>query len=114
MKLFGNKDEERSKEIDSFLFDGEVIENTYGLLMDFACLTNKRVMFVDKTLLSKKKAIISIPYNRIDSIAIELGGALSISNEIEIITRGKEYELKFIKGADVQGFYRKLAQYICK
>jgi len=48
--------EKRAKEIENYLFDGEVIENTYGLLMDFACLTNKRVLFVEQNTAFQKES----------------------------------------------------------
>lgn len=106
-------DERRVGDIQEYLIEGEAVEQVYGLLVDFVALTNKRVIFVDKTIVSKKTSVTSIPYSKIESISIEKGKTLALSNEIEIVTKHKAYELKFVKGGDVVGFYKSLTKHIC-
>lgn len=101
------------KELETFLIKDENIEIVFILTVDFVCLTNKRLIFVDKTILSKKSAIITIPYNKITSIAIQKGGAFSITDIIEINVSSESHDLKLYKGEDVINLYNSLADKIC-
>lgn len=67
MALFktDNKDN-HTKQVQEFLYEGEELEQTYGLMIDFIALTSTRIIFVDKTFLSKNSAVISIPYSKIE------------------------------------------------
>lgn len=112
MAILG-KPKNYQEEAEEYLVDGEEIITVRGLILDFVCLTNKRVFFVDKKFTSSATALISIPYEKIDAIAIEKGKTFSLTNEIEIMTKGKEFELKFIKGEDVVGFYKQLTKLVC-
>ena len=105
--------ERHIENVQEYLIEGEVVEQVYGLVVDFIALTNKRVIFVDKIIGFKNTSVTSIPYSKIESISIENGKALSFSNEIEIVTKHKAYVLKFVKGADVVGFYKSLTKHIC-
>jgi hypothetical protein len=109
----GDNDRGHMNQVAEFLFEGEEVLQTYGLLLDFVALTNKRILFVDKTAMSRRTAVISIPYSKVEAISIEKGKLWSLSNRVEIQTKGRTYELEFLKGADVMGFYRTLARMIC-
>ena len=60
-------------EIKEFLLDNESIKEIYGLIMDYLCFTNKRLIFVDKELSFKepKTTIYSIPYSKITGVGLE-------------------------------------------
>lgn len=70
---------------------GEEIIQCYGLLLDFACITNKRIFFVDAKLTSNKKKVVSIPYHAIHAVECDYG---TFRGEVEIITAHDKYELK--------------------
>ena len=71
----------------------------------FIGITNKRVIVYDKTFLRKMKAIVSIPYSRINAIAAEdesglfTGRGFFGSSKIVLHTSSGEYEFEF-RGAD--------------
>jgi hypothetical protein len=100
-----------SQIIEEFLFEGENIENIYPLKNDFAALTNKRLIFVDQNVLVKETGVVSVPYSRIDKIAIVKDKTWAITDEVEITTRHDKFELKFLR--DSLDFYNRLAQHIC-
>lgn len=106
-----NNDESRAAGFQDFLIEGEYIEQIYKLQLDFAALTNLRLIFIDNNLGSNKKVVTSIPYSKIEVISIDEG---TLSDEVEIATKHKAYKLKFYKGTDVLGFYNTLAKHICK
>ncbi|WP_157843074.1 PH domain-containing protein [Bacillus sp. FJAT-44742] len=117
MSLFRRGDNKR-KHIDQaqeFLFEGEELESTYGLMVDFVAFTSHRILFVDRSLISKSRsAVYSIPYEKIEEIAIEKTGVFAFSNNIEIATKRGTHQLQFLKDTDVMEFYRKLSQRICE
>lgn len=105
-----NKDTRRKK-LEPFLFEGETIEYVYPLKHDFAALTNKRLIFVDQSVLVKETGVVSIPYSRIDKIAIVKDKTWSITDSVEVTTRHDKHELSFLQ--DGLEFYNKLAKFIC-
>ncbi|WP_161524770.1 PH domain-containing protein [Alteribacter lacisalsi] len=117
MGLFskGDNRQKHQEQAREFLFDSEELEDTYGLLVDFVAFTSHRILFVDRSLLSKSRSVVvSIPYGKIEEIAIEKTGMFSFSNNIEIATKKETHALNFMKGSDVMGFYRKLSERICR
>ena len=84
-----------AKEVSRYLLEGEQIILARRYWHDFACVTNKRLMFVDKIGTSTKK-LISIPYSSISEVNVDFGAILG---EVEVVTRNKTYELKLGKGA---------------
>ncbi|WP_338461545.1 PH domain-containing protein [Brevibacillus borstelensis] len=109
--FFGQKQAEL--EINDLLFEGEEIVGHYKLVQDFICLTNKRVIFVDKAISSNKRAIISIPYDNVESVEMERGKILSIGHEFTIVTKKREYDIHLAKDVDPNEFYRTLTKHIC-
>lgn len=77
-----------------FLLEGEEMIRCYGLLLDFACITNKRLFFVDASLSNKKK-VVTIPYNHIVEVSCDYG---HLRGEVEVATTHKTYELKMGTG----------------
>lgn len=113
------KEESRMNALDAFgsrfngdaekhLFEGERVIQCFGLALDYACITNKRLFFVDKKInsISNKKIIVSIPFSSINAVELETGVMVS---EVEIKTRNGEYELKLLNDTgDI--FVKKLLQ----
>ncbi|MCR6513864.1 MAG: PH domain-containing protein [Clostridium chrysemydis] len=97
LKSQGNKHREA---VEEFLLDGEVVESLYPLVIDFLCVTNKRIIFVDKEVSIKDPttAVITIPYKNITEIGlVKNDKAFATSDEIVIISKGGKYKLKFVK-----------------
>ncbi|MBM7094872.1 MULTISPECIES: PH domain-containing protein [Alteribacter] len=110
----GDNREKHMQQAEEFLFEGETLEGTYGLMIDFVAFTSHRILFVDRSLMSKSKsAVYSIPYEKIEEIAIEKTGVFSFSNNIEIATKRTTHSLRFMKDTDVMQFYRDLSKRIC-
>jgi hypothetical protein len=110
----GTKIENPEEFVNDFLFEGESVVCTYKLVRNFVSLTDKRIIFVNKSLLSREIVIRSIPYTKINSISLERKNKLfSFSDKIEVVGKGKQYELKISKSENVFDFYNILAQYIC-
>ena len=78
---------------EQLLINGEEIIQCYGLLLDYVCITNKRLFFVDASLNGKKK-VVSIPYHHIEEVNGDYG---YIKGEVEIVTKHHTYELKIGK-----------------
>ncbi|CAM3904864.1 PH domain-containing protein [Alkalicoccus chagannorensis] len=115
--MFGRGDNKKKhhEEIEEFLFEGEELVSTYGLMVDFAAFTSHRILFVDRSLVSKSKSVVvSIPFAKIEEIAIEKTGVFSFSNNIEIATKSGAHSLQFMKNSDVMTFYRELSKRICQ
>ena len=101
------------EEIQEFIVEGEFIEEIYGLVLDYACLTNKRIIFTDKAIGTKEMELISIPYSKVEAVSIIKGKLFSLTNKISIYTKFQNYSLEFIKGANVTEFYKTITKYIC-
>ena len=83
-----------AKEAATHLLEGEVVIIAQRHWNDWACVTNKRLMFVEKEL--KRKELLSIPFSSILEVNVDFGGLLG---EVEIVTKNKTHELKLGKGA---------------
>lgn len=94
------------EEINTTLVPGEAVENLYILPVDYLVLTNKRLMFVDKKWNSTKKAVISVPWNKISAVLMERGGFMSFIQEIEVVVGSKAYEFKFQSAKDSMDAYK--------
>ena len=104
--IFDKRDQ--LERIEASLLPGEEIKAVYDLKgggTGFLGITSKRVVFQDNNFLRKMKALVSIPYDRIHTIAAEddagMFGARGFfgSSEIMIGTSSGEYEFEF-RGAD--------------
>jgi hypothetical protein len=72
------------------LLPNEEIIQCYGLLLDFACITNKRLYFVDASISGKKK-VISIPFCQVAEVHCDYG---HLRGEVTVISRNSNHELK--------------------
>lgn len=112
-----HKDTDRyAREIENLLFEGELVEQGYGMDNEFVCLTNKRIFFVDKFFQSEETDIVSIPYKKIVAININQQRDKDIikTNKIEVVTYRKVYKFEFEKDVNVVAFYRALSKYVCE
>jgi len=109
----GDNEEKHAKAAEELLIEGEKLQRTFGLMNDFVALTNKRIIFVDKTYLSAKKSVVSIPYNNIEEVILGISGTFSLTNEIGIVTKSHKHVLKFTKTADINGFHKSILAKIC-
>jgi hypothetical protein len=103
---FDKKDQ--LERIEASLLPGEEIKVVFDLKgggTGFIGITSKRLVFQDNKFLGRMKALVSIPYNRIHTLAAEeeagmfRGGGFFGSSKIMIGTSSGEYEFEF-RGAD--------------
>src|SRR5215210_2314560 len=100
---------EQLQKIESGLLPGEVVEGVFDMKgggTGFIGITNKRVIVYDKAFMRKMKAIVSIPYSKINSIAAEdesglfTGRGFFGSSKVTLTISGQgEIEFDF-RGAD--------------
>jgi GRAM domain-containing protein len=104
--IFDKRDQ--LERIQASLLPGEEAEAVFdlkGATTGFLGITSKRVVFQDNNFLQRMKALVSIPYSRIHTIAAEddagILGARGFfgSSKIMIGTSSGEYEFEF-RGAD--------------
>jgi hypothetical protein len=74
----------------------------------FIAVTNKRLLFYDKAFLRKKKALVSIPYGNVTSVAsVDQGrGLLGSSSELVVKAGSDEFEFEFRGGDKAQRAYQ--------
>ncbi|HSH82721.1 MAG TPA: PH domain-containing protein [Herpetosiphonaceae bacterium] len=94
--------------IQAALLTGEVVEGVFDMKgggTGFLGVTNKRVIVYDKAFMRKMKAVVSIPYSRITSIAAQdesgllSGRGFFASSTVVLSTSHGEFEFEF-RGAD--------------
>ena len=111
MGLFKSTNEINTEKLQEFLFEGEEIDSVYSHSVDFVALTNKRLIFVDQGIFSREIGVVTIPYSKIEKIAIVKDKHWTIKNEVEVTTKHDKHELKLYKAG--LEFYNKLSKYIC-
>ena len=106
-KIIFDKKEQLEK-IRTALIDGELVEAVFDLKgagSGFLGVTSHRIIYYDKVFLRKMKAVVSVPYARINSIAAEdeaglfTGRGFFASSKLIIQTSHGETEFEF-RGAD--------------
>lgn len=104
--IFDKRDQ--LQQLEEVLIPGERIEAVFdckGAGAGFIGITTKRIVFHDKQFLRKLKAVVSIPYSRITSIATHdeagllTGRGFFASSKITITTFHGDQEFEF-RGAD--------------
>lgn len=99
-------------ELEKILPTGELVEELYLVKEDFCALTAKRVVFVDKKLVSSKKTLTSVPFAKINFVALKRGGFLSISKEVIIGSGGMALEIDTWDGEQAYEIVRKISEKI--
>jgi hypothetical protein len=99
---------EQLEKVQAALLPGEVVEAVFDMKgggTGFIGITSHRVIVYDKTFLRKMKALVSIPYSRILTIAAEdesgllTGRGFFASSTLVLTTSQEAYELEF-RGAE--------------
>lgn len=107
---------EQLQKIEAGLLPGESVEGVFDMKgggTGFLGVTNKRVIIYDKVFLRKMKALVSIPYSRITTIAAEdesglfTGRGFFASSKVVLTTSHGEFEFEF-RGADKAHFAHEL------
>jgi hypothetical protein len=96
------------EKIVSALLPGEQVEGVFdmkGVGTGFLGITNRRIIVYDKAYLRRMKAVVSVPYSKILSIAAEddnsifAGRGFFASSKLAICTSHGDYDVEF-RGAD--------------
>jgi hypothetical protein len=104
--IYDKKDQ--LEKIEAALLPGETIEGVFDMKgggTGFIGVTSKRVIVYDKEFLRKMKAVVSIPYSRILTIAAEdesglfTGRGFFSSSKVVLGTSHGDFEFEF-RGAD--------------
>jgi len=85
-----------------YLIKGEDLKVVYdckGAGTGFVGVTDRRVIFYDQGVLSKKKSMVSIPYHQIIAVASADEGMIFQSSEITLITAAGKFSFEF-RGAE--------------
>lgn len=99
---------EQLQKIASGCLPGETIEAVFDMKgggTGFIGITNKRIVVYDQAFMRKNKAIVSIPYSRITSVAAEdesglfSGRGFFSSSKVTVTFSGGSYDFEF-RGAD--------------
>ncbi len=88
--------------IRSYIIPGENLFAVYdckGGGTGFVGITDQRIIFYDQAFLTKKKSMVSIPYNQIVGIASVDEGVIFQNSEITLLTAAGNYTFQF-RGAD--------------
>lgn len=74
----------------------------------FIAVTNKRLMFYDKAFLGKRKALTSVPFNKITSVSsVDEGrGLFGTTSELVVKTGSEAFEFEFRGGDKAQRAYQ--------
>jgi len=74
----------------------------------FVAVTNKRLMFYDKAFLGKRKALTSVPFNKITSVSsVDEGrGLFGATSELVVKTGSEAFEFEFRGGDKAQKAYQ--------
>ncbi len=99
---------EQLEKVQAALLPDETVEAVFDMKgggTGFLGITSRRVIIYDKVFLRRMKAVVSVPYSRIHSIAAEdesglfTGRGFFASSKLVITTSHGEYEFEF-RGAD--------------
>ena len=106
-----------TKEFESMLVGGEVIEKAFKLVRDMFIFTNKRLILVEKQLVGTKVDYVSIPYFNIIKFSKESAGILDLDAELKIWIKDQDQPIKkqFGKaGNNINEVYKILSHHILK
>jgi hypothetical protein len=74
----------------------------------FVAITDKRLLFYDKEFMRKRKALTSVPFNKVSSVSsVDEGrGLFGATSELVIKTGSEEFEFEFRGGDKAQRAYQ--------
>lgn len=81
-----------------------VVFDCKGAGTGFVAVTNKRLMFYDKAFMRKRKALTSVPFNKITAVSsVDEGrGLFGATSELVVKTGSEEFEFEFRGGDKAQ------------
>jgi len=94
---FDNK--KQLERIQAHLIQNEILYaviDLKGIGSGFLGISDRRVIFYDQAFLTKKKAVVSIPYKHIVGIAASDEGVLFKTSEITLMTSAGNYTFEFM------------------
>lgn len=94
-----------------FIVSGERLFAVYdckGAGTGFVAVTSKRLIFYDKAFMKKKKALTSIPFNKITSVSsVDQGrGLFGATSELAVRAGAEDFEFEFRGGEKAQEAYK--------
>lgn len=98
--------QQAKQELETLLFDGETIQQIYLVKEDYCAITTSGLIFIDKKLISSKKASTKVPFSKISSVSLKKGGAFSISKEIVIQVGSREMEIDLYDADEALQIFR--------
>ena len=106
--LYDNKGQ--YEQILPMLLDSERLDAVFdckGKGTGFIAITDKRVMFYDKEFMRKRKALVSIPFSRVDAVAsVDQGRQLfGTTSELVIKAGTQDYSFEFRGGDKAERAY---------
>jgi len=74
----------------------------------FVAITNKRLIFYDKAFMKKRKALTSVPFNKITAVSsVDEGrGLFGTTSELVVKTGSEEFEFEFRGGEKAHQAYQ--------
>ncbi len=90
------------KRIVAYIIPGETLHAVYdckGAGTGFVGITDQRIIFYDQATLTKKKSMVSIPYNQVTAVASGDEGVIFQTSEIVLITAAGRFSFEF-RGAE--------------
>ncbi|GGB82863.1 hypothetical protein GCM10007424_23610 [Flavobacterium suaedae] len=88
------KIEEKCKEeLKTLLLEDETLEKFYLVKEDYCAITNLRLIFVDNSFTSSKKATTGVPFNKISFVSLKKGGTFTISKDVIVHVGNKDIEI---------------------
>lgn len=105
-------DDKVKQELALYILPSENIEHIFRAKEDFGALTNKRIIFMDKSLIGSKKTVIGVPYGKINAVGLNKGGFMSFSKEVVITIGSKVTEIDTYNSDMAIELYTKLSEKI--
>lgn len=107
--LFDKKDQ--LEQIVPWLLEGERLYAVFdckGAGTGFIAITDKRLLFYDKAFMRKRKALTSVPFNKITAVSsVDEGrGLFGATSELVVKTGTEEFEFEFRGGDKAQKAYQ--------
>ena len=109
---------EQLQQIKDYLLPGEQLYAVFDLKgagTGYLGITDRRIVFMDRSFIRKRKSIVTIPYNRITALGCgDEEGVVFKSSELTIIAASHEFEYEF-RGIDkARKAYELIASNICQ
>lgn len=119
MKFFESKEDKLRKTLDKvkeeasvLILPTEKIGQVYLLAEDYLVLTNKRILLIDKSHGTNQRSIVTIPYNKIESLSLAKSKLSVFSPEVEISVGSSYFDFKLRTAEEAIDFYRNLSRLI--